>query len=68
MKIVDEGRQLELADMWARDPWRYPFYSAFVRGLVYTLISASGAFGQLSAASQPYIGFGRVRHWHGLGT
>lgn len=41
MKVVDKGRQLELADMWARDPWRYPFYSAFVQGLVYTLYHAA---------------------------
>jgi hypothetical protein len=43
MKAVDGSRQLELADMWARDPWRYPFYSAFVQGLVYALYHAAEA-------------------------
>jgi hypothetical protein len=41
MKVVDKGRQLVLAEMWARDPWRYPFYSAFIEGLVYTVYHAA---------------------------
>lgn len=35
MDLVDEQRAGALADQWARNPGRYPFYTAFVEGFAY---------------------------------
>jgi hypothetical protein len=37
MRLVDPARQPVLGDQWERNPTQYPFYSAFVEGLVYSL-------------------------------
>jgi hypothetical protein len=37
MKLVDPTRQASLGDQWEQNPPQYPFYSAFVEGLVYSL-------------------------------
>ncbi len=37
MKLVDLKSQSSLGDQWEENPARYPFYSAFVEGLVYSL-------------------------------
>jgi hypothetical protein len=36
MSIVDEWRCEELADRWSQNPTRYPFYSAFIEGALYS--------------------------------
>ena len=40
MRQVHKTRSAELGDVWARDPHRYPFYSAFVEGFMYALFHA----------------------------
>ena len=35
MSLVDERRQQALADQWAANPSRYPYYRAFVEGILY---------------------------------
>ena len=41
MKLVDKRRQIELGDVWERDPWHYPHYSAFIQGLMYAIFHAA---------------------------
>jgi hypothetical protein len=36
MSRVDEKRATELADLWEADPAEFPYYTAFVEGLVYS--------------------------------
>jgi hypothetical protein len=36
MRLVDESRHDELADLWEADPEEYPYYTAFVEGFVYS--------------------------------
>ena len=40
MDRVGARRPAPLADQWARCPQRFPFYSAFVEGMVYTFYHA----------------------------
>ncbi len=41
MRLVDIRRQALLADQWERCPGRYPFYSAFVEGILYSVHHAA---------------------------
>lgn len=41
MKLVDGQRRDQLADRWARNPSRYPFYSAFIKGIMYAIFHAA---------------------------
>jgi hypothetical protein len=36
MSRVDDARATELADLWEADPREFPYYTAFVEGLVYS--------------------------------
>lgn len=41
MDLIDDRRAGSLADMWARDSDNFPFYSAFVEGVVYSAFYAA---------------------------
>jgi hypothetical protein len=41
MGIVDERRRGQLAELWSAHPHRYPYYSAFVEGMVYAAYYAT---------------------------
>lgn len=41
MRLVDVRREAQLADQWERCPDRYPFYSAFVEGILYSVHHAA---------------------------
>jgi hypothetical protein len=41
MRLVDRQRYGTLADQWEMEPERFPFYSAFVRGLMYSIFYAA---------------------------
>lgn len=36
MGLVDSQRRVELGDLWATQPERYPFYSTFIEGTLYS--------------------------------
>ena len=41
MKLVDQDRRNLLVDLWARNPARYPHYTAFVEGFTYAMFHAA---------------------------
>lgn len=41
MKLVHRDTQAQLAEVWAVNPWHYPYYSAFVQGLMYAIYHAA---------------------------
>ena len=46
MDLVDPQRAGALADQWAQRPARFPFYSAFVEGLLYQFYHAAAKHNQ----------------------
>jgi hypothetical protein len=41
MPLVDRDRNGQLADVWAQAPNRFPYYSAFVEGVIYSIYYAA---------------------------
>jgi hypothetical protein len=48
MSLVDVRRQVVLAAQWTRSPTNYPFYHAFVEGLLYAHWNAAVEHNKLS--------------------